>query len=272
MDYYKTLGISKDATDDQIKKAYRKLASQHHPDKGGDTAEFQKIQEAYATLSDAQKRQQYDNPQPQFSGGHFGGGMPPGFEEMFRSGQFGDLFGFRQQRPVKNRDLSLETQITLEDAFSGKNLTANIQLPSGREQVLEIKVPAGIQSGQRLRLTGMGDDSNPNLHRGDIYINIHVYQHAEYERHGDDLIKEIEITAWEAMLGKDMIIKTLDGRQLNVTIPPGTQPQSTLRLAGYGMPNVNDNRYKGNILLNINVSIPKVLTDEQKNLIKQLSA
>ena len=269
MDYYQTLGVAKDATDDDIKKAFRKLAMKHHPDRGGDEAQFKQIQEAYATLSDTQKRAQYDNPQPQFNGGGFGG-FPPGFEEMFRSGQFGDLFGFRQ-RPVKNRDLSLETQITLEDCYTGKEITANIQLPSGREQVLEIKVPAGIQSGQRLRLSGMGDDSNPHLHRGDIYINIYVHNHSEYQRQGDDLIKEIEITAWEAMLGKDMVIKTLDNRQLSVTIPPGTQPNSTLRLAGYGMPNVNDNRFKGNILLNINVSIPKVLTDEQKNLVRQLS-
>ena len=276
MDYYQTLGVAKTATDDEIKKAFRKLAMKHHPDRGGDEAQFKQIQEAYATLGDSEKRKQYDNPSPfgnSSSGFHQYGGFPPGFEDLFRSGQFGDLFGFRQQqRPMKNRDISLETEITLEDAFSGKTLTASIQLPSGREQMLEIKVPPGIHSGQRLRLAGMGDDSNAQVQRGDIYINIHIARHRDFERNGDDLLKEIEVSVWDAILGKEMMIRTLDNRQLNVTIPPGTQPDSVLRLAGYGMPNVNDNRFKGNILLGIKVSIPRDLTDEQKNLVKQLSA
>jgi curved DNA-binding protein len=275
-DYYRALGIQKGASDDEIKKAYRKLAMKHHPDRGGDQAEFQKIQEAYATLSDPQKRAEYDNPAPQ--GFQQFGGMPPGFEDLFRGmggggfQDFGNMFGFRQpQRPAKNRDISLETQITLEDAFSGKTLMANIQLPSGREQVLEIKIPPGISSGQRLRLQGMGDDSNPHLNKGDIYITIHIARHDMFERDGDDLVTEITISAWNAMLGTETTIKTLDNRQLQVSVPAGTQPGSTLRLAGYGMPNIQDNRFKGNILLNINVKIPTNLTDEQKNLIKQLN-
>ena len=275
MDYYNTLGVSKDASEDDIKKAYRKLAMKHHPDRtGGDDSKFKEIQEAYATLSDPEKRSQYDNPRPQFGGTHHGGfnEMPPGFEDIFGQ-MFGgrNPFGFAQQpRPVKNRDIALDTQITLEDAYIGKTLTANVQLPSGRDQLLEIKIPPGIQSGQRLRLSGMGDDSNPHLHRGDIYINVHIYPHREYERHGDDLHKQIKISAWDAMLGTDMTIKTLDNRQLSVTVPAGTQPNSTLRLAGYGMPNVQDIRFRGNILLNIDVSIP-MLTEEQKNIVKQLS-
>jgi curved DNA-binding protein len=278
-DYYHALGVQKGASDDEIKKAYRKLAMKHHPDRGGDASEFQKIQEAYATLSDPHKRTEYDNPTPQFSGGS---GFPPGFEEMFRNGQFGDMFGGgnpffgagfgRQPRQSKNRDISLETQVTLEDAFSGKTIMANINLPSGREQVLEIKVPPGISAGQRLRLQGMGDDSNPHLNKGDIYITIHVARHSMYEREGDDLITEITVSAWDAMLGTDTTIKTLDNRQLQVGIPAGTQPGSTLRLAGYGMPNIQDGRFRGNILLNINVNIPTNLTEEQKNLIKQLKA
>lgn len=272
MDYYQILGVAKTATDDEIKKAFRKLAMKHHPDRGGDQAEFQKIQEAYATLGDVQKRQQYDNPAPQ--GFQQFGGMPPGFEDLFRGmGQggfqdFGSMFGFRQQRPVKNRDTGLETQITLEDAFSGKTIMASIQLPSGREQVLEIKIPAGIQSGQRLRLSGMGDDSIPNVPRGDIYVTIHVAPHRLFQRNGDDLVSEITVSVWDAMLGTTKIINTLDNKQIEVTVPAGTQPNSTLRLSGYGMPNVNDNRFRGNILLGINITIP-VLTEEQKNVVRQ---
>jgi curved DNA-binding protein len=274
-DYYQTLGVQKGATDDEIKKAYRKLAMKHHPDRGGKQEEFQKIQEAYATLGDAQKRQQYDNPAPQ--GFSQFGGMPPGFEDLFRGGggfeQFSDMFGFgrAQRRPVKNRDISLETQITLEEAYTGKTIMANVQLPSGRDQVLEIKVPPGIQSGQRLRLQGLGDDSNPAINRGDIYISVHLARHDKFERNGDDLITAITISAWDAMLGKETVIKTLDGRNLEVTIPAGTQPGSTLRLAGYGMPNVHDGRYKGNIMIHVNVTIPTNLTDGQKDMIKQIN-
>jgi curved DNA-binding protein len=272
VDYYQTLGVAKTATDDEIKKAFRKLAMKHHPDRGGDQAEFQKIQEAYATLGDVQKRQAYDNPAPQ--GFQQFGGMPPGFEDLFRGmggggfQDFGNMFGFRQQRPVKNRDTALETQITLEDAFNGKTIMASIQLPSGREQVLEIKIPAGIQSGQRLRLSGMGDDTIPNQPRGDIYVTIHVVPHRLFQRNGDDLISEITISIWDAMLGTTKVINTLDNKQIEVTIPAGTQPNSTLRLSGYGMPNVNDNRFRGNILLGINITIP-TLTEEQKNVIRQ---
>jgi curved DNA-binding protein len=146
MDYYNILGVDRSASQDDIKKAYRKLAAKHHPDRGGDTAKFQEISAAYDTLSDPNKRSQYDNPQPQ-GGFQQYGGMPPGFEEMFRgfgNSPFGDIFGQRRQQPVRNRTLNLQTQITLEEAFKGKDLLANVQLPSGRDQLLEVKIPAGV--------------------------------------------------------------------------------------------------------------------------------
>jgi curved DNA-binding protein len=277
-DYYQILGVQKDATDDQIKKAYRKLASQHHPDKGGDTAKFQEIQEAYATLSDPQKRAQHDNPQPDF--GNMGG-MPPGFEDLFRSGAFDGFFGgggnpffgggFRQARqPQRNQDMSLETTISLTEAYTGKEVMATVTLPSGREQVLEIKIPAGIQSGQKLRLQGMGDDRHQHLPRGDMYLNVRILIDPRYERRGDDLYRNIRISAWDAMLGKEIVLDSIDGRELNVTIPAGSQPNGVLRLTGYGMPNVNDPRFKGNLMLNLEITIPKNLTESQKDLIKQI--
>lgn len=276
-DYYQTLGIQKNATDDDIKKAYRKLAMKHHPDRGGNADEFKKIEEAHRILSDPQRRAEYDNPQPQgfggFGGFGGGGGFPPGFEDIFAQFNInGSPFGFANSRRVmKNRDMSVEAKITLEEAYIGKKLMANIQLISGKEQVLEIGIPAGIQSGQRLRLSGMGDDSYPQMPRGDIYVNILVHPHPEFRREGDDLIKSINISVWDAILGTNIKVKTLDNKELNVTIPPGTQPSTVMRLAGYGMPNVNDSRFKGNILLDIKISIPALLTDEQKNLVIQLS-
>jgi DnaJ-class molecular chaperone len=276
-DHYSTLGVDRNSSPDDIKRAYRKMAAQHHPDRGGDTAKFQEIQSAYDTLSDPGKRQQYDNPQPQgFPGGgfhfHQGGGFPPGFEDIFSAfGQghpFGDMFGQRQ--PQRNRTINIQTSITLEDAFHGKDLIANLQLPSGKNQTLEIKIPAGIDDGMTLRLNQMGDDSVPNAPKGDIHLTVHVQPHSVFQRQGDDLVKQVDVSCIDAMLGKTIKITTIDDKTLDITVPEGTQHGQTLAAAGYGMPKVNDNRFKGRLLILINVTIPKSLTTAQKNILKQL--
>ena len=273
-DYYQTLGVDRGASQDDIKRAYRGLASKHHPDKGGDTVKFQEIQAAYATLSDPQKKEEYDNPRPQFHGG--GGGMPPGFEDIFShmfgggGSPFGDMFGQRRPQPVRNRNLNLQTQITLEEAFHGKELIATIQLPSGRDQVLEVKIPAGVSDGITLRLAGMGDDSVGNTPRGDIHLSVHVMPHRVYQRQGDDLVKLLSVSCLDAIIGKSVQFDTIDGRTLEVTIAPGTQHGQTLAVQGYGMPNMANAYMKGRLLLNINITVPTNLTDSQKELIKQI--
>jgi len=271
MDHYSTLGVDRDASPDEIKRAYRKLAGQHHPDKGGDTAKFQQIEEAYRTLSDEEKRHRYDNPQPQF---HGGGGFPHGFEDMFShmfatGHPFGDIFGRRPQ-PVRNRNLNLQTDISLEEAFHGKTLIATIQLPSGRDQVLEVKIPAGVSDGTTLRLAGMGDDSIGNVPRGDIHLAVHVRPHPTYQRQGDDLIRSLSVNCLDAILGKTIQFETIDNRKLEVNITPGTQHGQTLAISGYGMPNMSNNYMKGRLLLNINITIPTNLTEQQKDLIRQI--
>lgn len=271
-DHYSTLGVAKNATADEIKKAFRKLASQHHPDKGGDTAKFQEIQAAYDTLSDPEKRQQYDNPAPQ--GFHQYGGMPPGFEDMmsqmFGGGSpFGDIFGRRPQ-PVRNRTLNLQTQVTLEEAFTGKDLIANVTLPSGRDQLLEVKIPAGVRDGTVLRLSGMGDDSVSNMPRGDIHLSVHVMPHRKFERRNDDLVTGIDVNCLEAIVGCSKQFDTIDGKTLEINIPPGTQPGQIMSVQGYGMPLMSDPRMKGRMLLNINVIVPRTLTEDQKDLIRQI--
>ena len=274
-DYYQTLGVDRSASQDDIKRAYRGLASKHHPDKGGDTVKFQEIQAAYATLSDPQKKEEYDNPRPQFHGGS-GGGMPPGFEDIFSQmfggggSPFGDMFGQRRQQPARNRTLNLQTQITLEEAFHGKELIATIQLPSGRDQVLEVKIPAGVSDGVTLRLAGMGDDSVSNSPRGDIHLSVHVMPHPAYQRQGDDLIRGLRVNCLDAILGKTMQFDTIDGRTLEVNIQPGTQHGQTLAVAGYGMPNMSNSFMKGRLLLQINITVPTNLTATQKELVKQI--
>lgn len=272
-DYYNILGVAKSATADEIKKAYRKLASQHHPDRGGDTKKFQEIQVAYDTLSDPQKRAQYDNPQPQFDGFREHGGMPPGFEDMinqmFGGGQFGDMFGRRQQ-PVRNRTLNLQTQITLEDAYNGKDLVANVRLPSGRDQTLEVKIPPGIKNGVTLRLAGMGDDSISNVPRGDIHLTVNVLPHRIFKREEDDLIMDISINCFEAVLGKKIEFDTIDGKILETNIPAGIQPGQTLNVQGYGMPNMSNPLMRGRLLININITIPTTLTSDQKDALRKI--
>jgi DnaJ-class molecular chaperone len=279
MDHYSTLGVAKTATPDEIKKAFRKLASQHHPDKGGDTKKFQEIQAAYDTLGDPVKKEQYDNPRPQFGqnpGGFYGQGVPPGFEDAFNQmfgggGPFGDIFGRRQQQPQRNRNLSLQTQITLEDAHAGKNLTVSVTLPSGREQICEIKIPRGIQDGTTLRLAGMGDDSMPNMPRGDIHLTVHVQPHPGFQRQGDDLVCKLQVGAIDAIVGKTYNIDTIDKRTLEITIKPGTQPGTVMAAHGYGMPSINDNRFIGRMLIQIEVIIPTNLTEDQLSKLREIN-
>jgi curved DNA-binding protein len=268
-DYYSTLGVLKTANQDEIKRAYRKLAAQHHPDRGGNKERFQEIQAAYDTLSDPEKRSQYDNPQPQF---HFHqGGMPPGFEDIFSSfggSPFGDIFGRRNYRQ-RNKNLSLQTTIDLTDAFNGRELLANITLPNGKDQTLQIKIPAGIQDGTTLRLSGMGDDAIPNAPRGDLHLTVNVSPHPIFRRHGDDLIRTLTINCIDAMLGKTIRVTTIDNKNLDVNIAPGTQHGSILSINGFGMPHIQNNRMRGRLLLEILVVIPSDLTEEQKKILKE---
>ena len=261
MDYYQTLGVPKGASQEEIKKAYRSAAMKHHPDRGGDQAKFKEIEEAYRTLSDDQKRAEYD--QPAY---HGGGGFPPGFENIFSHFGFNDFI--RPQRP-RNRDLNFHTKITLEDAFTGKELVVNFFKANGKEKILNVKIPAGIQNGTTLRLTGVGDDSMPGMPAGDVYVLIEILTHREFRRQGDDLIKTVDISCVDAMLGKDINITTIDGKTLNGLIPAGTQPESVLSIPNQGMPNINNPSSRGRLLLEIKMSIPK-LNDIQISTLKQL--
>lgn len=270
---YETLGVDRSASQEEIKKAYRKLASQHHPDRGGDTKKFQEIQAAYDTLIDPERRAAYDNPKPQQGSGgfhfNFGGGFPQEFEEIFGSfGDFGSVFTRRTQQ--RNKHLNLQTAISLEEAFRGKDLIASIKLPSGRDQMLEVKIPPGVQSGNTLRLAGMGDDSYTNLPRGDLHLTISVLPHPRFQRQGDDLIANLNLNCLEAIIGKTITIETIDGKTLEIYIQPGSQHGQLLSINGYGMPNINNPQQRGRLLFNVNITVPTNLSEEQKNQIKKI--
>lgn len=266
-DYYSILGVGRNAGADDIKKAYRKMASQHHPDKGGDTAKFQQIEEAYRVLGDDNARAQYDNPQPQ--GYQQFGGFPPGFEDIFRNfGPFGDIFG-HAHRHARNKTINLQTTISLEDAYFGKELVANVVLPSGRDQMLNVKIPAGIQDNTTLRLSGLGDDSHPNMPRGDIHLTIQIQPHHTFQRSGDDLLQNVNVSIWDALLGETIRVSSIDQRTFDVKLPEGIQHDQIVSIPDCGMPVMNNSK-KGRLLLKISLVMPNVLTDEQKTLIKKI--
>lgn len=266
-DYYNVLGVARTATPEEIKRAYRKLAALHHPDRGGDTAKFQEIQAAYATLGDPEKRAQYDNPQPQFNNFAYNGNFPPEFEDIISAfgGGFGGMF---RRPPPQNRTLNLSTEITLEDAYLGKELMVSLKLPSGKDQILEIKIPRGAFNGMKLRLAEMGDDSIPNLPRGDIHLTVFVKQHSVYHRENDDLVQNLNVNAIDAIIGALYNITTISGKTFEVKIPMGIQHGQMLAIHDCGMPNLKNPDQFGRLLLHVNIVIPTNLTESEKETLK----
>lgn len=282
MDYYSTLGVEKGASDDDIKKAYRKMAMKHHPDRGGDEATFKKISEAYDVLSDPQKKQMVDmgvDPRNQNSGNygnsfnqgpfefHFGG-VPPGMEDIF--GRFGFGSGFNQRPLRKNKSLNITVAVTLEDVLTGKDLNAEITVPgTNKRKMINIAIPAGIEMGQQIKYEGMGDDSIRDLRPGDLIVNVDIVPHPLFRREASSLIFEKTISVWDAILGTTIDINTLDNKVLTITVPKGTQPGTTLSCKGEGLPIIRS-RQRGNLLINIKVEVPKNLSVDQLNRILEL--
>lgn len=267
-DYYSILGIDRSASPEDIKQAYRKLASKYHPDRGGDTKKFQDIQAAYDTLGDPAKKAAYDNPKPAFNESFFdAGGIPPEFQDFFNHFNF-NPFG-RSQTP-RNRTLNIQTSISLEEAYNGRDLVASLTLPNGKERLLEIKIPAGIQDGSVLRLPNMGDDTVANAPRGDIMLTVNVRPHPVFRRQGDDLIQTVNINCIEAMTGKTIYVNSINGKTIEVKIPAGIQNNQVLAIAAHGMPNMADNRFRGRLLLDVNITILQGLDDVILTKLKEL--
>lgn len=339
-DYYEVLGVSRTATEVEIKKAYRQMAVQYHPDKNpGDAVaeeKFKECAEAYAVLSDSQKRAQYDR------FGHAGmgaGGFDPGFsniEDIFDLFGFGDMFGGRQRtrsRVQRGSDLRYDLEITLEDAANGKDEKLEIprlekceecsgsgaekgssaetciscggsgqtryqqgffsvmrtcpncsgkgtiiRNPCGgcrgqgrveKEKTLEIKIPAGVETGSRLRISGEGEAGVNGGPSGDLFVVIHVKEHTIFERQGANLYSAVPISFAQAALGTDLKVKTLDGEE-DLKVPAGTQTGTVFRIKSKGMPELGG-RGRGDLFVAVTLITPKTLSKEQRKLLEQLA-
>ena len=257
MNYYSILGVDQNADQEQIKRAYRELAKQHHPDRpDGDIEKFKKIQEAYETLKDPASRQQYDNPQPQFDGS-FGGHS---FEDLFSS-------IFRQQRrQMRNRDIRIRVDIDLKDCLTGKSLIVSYMLGNGEQSNITIEIPPGIKTSDTIRYQGLGDNSVSQLPRGELHAVINVINPPGWQRENNDLIINKTINVLDLLTGCVTIIETLEGGRVSLNIPSGTKPETTFSIKGYGMPDVNT-KARGNLYVKIKADVPKIL---DPNIIVQL--
>ena len=249
MDYYKTLGVPKNATQDDIKRAYRKLAKEHHPDRGGDQKLFQQINEAHDTLKDPAKRQQYDNPQPRADFNMNSQNMNDIFSSFFGGGM--------QQRMRKNADITINVRINLADVMQGKDIVGKYRLRTGREEVANIKVPAGVEDNLVMQYRGLGDDSIPGLPRGNLNVKVTVEKHPTFVRDRSHIRTKCAINVLELILGTDVYVKNLLGDNVKVKIPKGTNPGTILSIAGHGLPDMNTGR-KGNMYLEIKGITPKI--------------
>jgi curved DNA-binding protein len=297
-DYYKLLGVSKEASETEIKKAYRKLAMKYHPDhtKGDKAAEekFKKISEAYAVLSDKEKREQYDR---------FGAsGFHQRFsqEDIFRNFDFGDIFrefgfggggspggGFRfsfgggspfggqspyggqPHQPAKGNDLIYELPLTLQEITTGTSKQISFQHGEQIEK-LTVKIPKGMVHGKKIRLRGKGSPSPYGGNPGDLFIKAKVLVDPTYQVEDHDLNINRTIKLSEALLGTQLAVPTLAGKSLSLKVPPGTRHKTRMRLPGHGLPHMSRSKM-GDLFVTILIDMPKTLTEAQEELIHQLA-
>jgi len=268
MNYYEILGVNENASQDDIKKAYKKLAMQHHPDRGGDNKKFQEISQAYDTLSDSEKKSQYDAERNGFGSPFAGMGGFSNFGDMF-SFHFGPGFASHQKR--KNRDLSLRINISFKQSYLGTQVEAQYNTPSGRKRTVVIEVPPGVQSGQVLRFSGLGDDAVVGSPPGNLNVTLMVEADPEWFRRNNDLCKEIEISALDAMIGCTIEIKCLDGTIMPLKIRPGINHGKEFASAGRGFRDSNYSRV-GALVIIIKVNIPAVTQEKTIQKLKEIYA
>lgn len=259
--HYTTLGVQENASHDEIKRAYKKLANRHHPDKGGDQDKFKDIAAAYDTIGDPQRRQEYDQQRFSSFGGH------GGFHTQFHTSDFGgfhDIFGshfanmFRHQpHTPRNRDLNLNCKISLADSFNGKQFETKFTLPSGKQETVFINIPAGIDNGDTIRYNGLGDDSIPNVPRGDLNVTITVNSDGKFDRRGNDLYTTVEINPIEAIIGCTKQVTLINGESSMVDIRPGVETGVEFTRTHGGFTNIHT-KAVGRFVMVVKIKTPTI--------------
>lgn len=271
-DYYNILGVQRTATDHDIKSAYRRMASKHHPDKGGDTAKFQELQKAYETLSNATSRHEYDNPSPFQQPGNpgnshfefnFGGGAGPGdiFSQFFSQGFGGVHQNPFHAHPRRNKDLRVSITVPLASTLDNQTKSVNIQTTNGDTFNVDVTIPRGAGDGTTIKYTQLGDNIFDTLTRGDLYVIINVTADPRFQIQGDTVLTNLEINSIEAMLGSDKEVVGIDGKVFLIKIPVGCQFGTKFGLSGQGLYSINSN-HRGDLIANISIVTP-TLTEEQ---------
>jgi curved DNA-binding protein len=306
-DYYETLGVPKTATADEIRNAFRKLARKYHPDVAKDKKaaeeKFKQINEAYEVLSDPEKRQKYDQlgenwnqpggfqPPPQWGGAQPGGGFyrhgggDGGVEFEFNGTGFSDFFeaffgggrgqsafgGFGQQqtRAERGSDVEADIMVPLEEALHGSKRTVSLRRAgSNKVETYQVKIPRGVREGQRIRLAGQGEAGERGGKSGDLFLRVRLARHPDFTVEGSDLIHEVKIAPWQAVLGTDLTVPTLEGN-VRLKIPPGTQPGQRFRLRERGLPSSSGKR--GDLYVEVQIAVPKKVTEKEKELWAELA-
>ena len=288
-DYYKILGVDRKASEEEIRKAYRELAKQHHPDRNPNNKQseerFKEINEAYQVLSDSTKRAHYDRLGSDYSNwqrrgapgdfnwGEYGGGFPGGtrvnredLEEMFGGGGgfsdfFRTVFGMRDAETARARSQGYQQplEISMEEAYKG---TMRVLQNNGAQK--QVRIPPGVRTGSKVRVAGAGPNG------ADLYLIIDVTEDSRFERRGNDLHTSATVNVFTAILGGEADVETLDGK-IKLSIPAGTQPEQVFRLAGRGMPQVKNPNQKGDLYVRLKVQIPKYLSQKQRELLDEAS-
>lgn len=298
--YYDILGVKRDASDDEIKHAFRKLAAKYHPDAGGDEQKFKEVSEAYTTLSDPKKRREYDQmlmfggiPGADFGGSggrgrytyttNVGGDWTDVFNSMrggdgvFGGFDFSSIFGgagsarAASSRPTKGRDLTIVIDVSAEEAFRGGERRTTYRVPStGEEQTLNIKIPAGAYDGSKFRYRGRGEFGTNGGDRGDLVVTTHVAEHPLFKRDGADVRMELPVSVYEAALGATVGVPTPDGTEVRLKVPAGTQDGKTFRFPDLGAPNIKRKGTRGALYVTVRVKVPTMLTKKERDALESL--